>query len=90
LCCLLAGAASAFQRPARAVARSPALAAKPQAKKTGDKPKDAWEVYTDGEYGQAFKWPWETEATDKTAIGHVIPVIAAMALIIPARLEHPF
>ena len=27
----------------------------------------AWEIYTDGEYGQAFKFPWEVEASDKTA-----------------------
>jgi hypothetical protein len=43
-------------------------------KPTGEKEKmSAWETYTDGEYGQAFKFPWEVEASDKTAIGHVIP-----------------
>ena len=32
-----------------------------------------WEIYTDGEYGRAFKFPWEVEATELTAIGHAIP-----------------
>ena len=43
----------------------------------------AWEVYTDGEYGQAFKFPWEAGATDKTVIGHAIPIaiIAGLYLL---------
>ena len=32
-----------------------------------------WEIYTDGEYGRAFKFPWEVEATELTAVGHAIP-----------------
>ena len=32
-----------------------------------------WEIYTDGEYGRAFKFPWEVEATELTTIGHAIP-----------------
>ena len=32
-----------------------------------------WESYTDGEYGRAFKFPWEVEATELTAVGHAIP-----------------
>ena len=31
------------------------------------------EIYTDGEYGRAFKFPWEVEATELTTIGHAIP-----------------
>ena len=57
----------------------------------------AWETYTDGEYGQAFKFPWEVEASDKTAIGHVIPIVATLAILLPARinagldlLPHPY
>ena len=32
-----------------------------------------WEIYTDGEYGRAFKFPWEVEPTELTTIGHAIP-----------------
>ena len=46
-----------------------------------------WEIYTDGEYGQAFKFPWEVEASDKTAIGHVIPIVATLAILLPARIN---
>ena len=43
-------------------------------KPTGEKEKmSAWETYTDGEYGRAFKFPWEVEATELTTIGHAIP-----------------
>ena len=38
-----------------------------------------WEIYTDGEYGRAFKFPWEVEATDLTTIGHVIPVAIVLS-----------
>ena len=31
-----------------------------------------WEIYTDGEYGHTFKFPWEVEATELTAVGHAI------------------
>jgi len=42
-----------------------------------------------GEYGQAFKFPWEagTKVTDKTVIGHVIPVVAMAVIIGGARLQ---
>jgi len=41
--------------------------------------------YTSGEYGQAFKLPWENVATDKTAIGHV-----RMHTYLPdSRADHP-
>ena len=57
-------------------------------KPTGEKEKmSAWETYTDGEYGQAFKFPWEVEASDKTAIGHVIPIVATLAILLPARIN---
>ena len=57
-------------------------------KPTGEKEKmSAWETYTDGEYGQAFKFPWEVEASDKTAIGHVIPIVATLAIFLPARIN---
>ena len=46
-----------------------------------------WEIYTDGEYGRAFKFPWEVEASDKTAIGHVIPIVATLAILLPARIN---
>jgi len=43
-----------------------------------------WEVYTDGEYGQAFKFPWESEASDLTTVGHVIPVaIVSLLYLVP-------
>ena len=66
-----------------------ARAVAPEAgKPTGEKEKmSAWETYTDGEYGQAFKFPWEVEASDKTAIGHVIPIVAALAILLPARIN---
>ena len=57
-------------------------------KPTDEKEKmSAWETYTDGEYGQAFKFPWEVEASDKTAIGHVIPIVATLAILLPARIN---
>ena len=33
-----------------------------------------------GEFGAAFKFPWEVEASDKTAIGHIIPVVVVLGL----------
>ena len=45
----------------------------------------AWETYTDGEYGQAFKFPWEVEASDKTAIGHVLPIAITVGILGYAR-----
>lgn len=57
-------------------------------KQTEEKKKmDAWATYTDGEYGQAFKFPWEVEASDKTAIGHILPVVCTLAILLPARFN---
>ena len=69
--------------------RRPRAPVAPEAgKPTGEKEKmSAWETYTDGEYGQAFKFPWEVEASDKTAIGHVIPIVATLAILLPARIN---
>lgn len=39
-----------------------------------------WEIYTDGEYGAAFKFPWEVDATDKTAVGHALPIALVASL----------
>ena len=64
---LLAACATAFQAPARATSRALRVDAfgkkAPAAPPAKDK-KDmsAWDVYTEGEYGQAFKFPWEVEA----------------------------
>lgn len=46
-------------------------------------------MYTEGEYGQAFRFPWEAgvEASDKTVIGHVIPIVATTAILAIARLN---
>jgi hypothetical protein len=48
------------------------------------------EMYTDGEYGKAFMFPWDsrTEATDLTAIGHIVPVLATTALLVSARIAN--
>ena len=69
--------------------RRPRAPVAPEAgKPTDEKEKmSAWETYTDGEYGQAFKFPWEVEASDKTAIGHVIPIVATLAILLPARIN---
>ena len=68
--------------------RRPRAPAAPEAGKQDEKEKmSAWETYTDGEYGQAFKFPWEVEASDKTAIGHVIPIVATLAILLPARIN---
>ena len=75
---------SQLRRPRRPRAPVAPGAGKP----TGEKEKmSAWETYTDGEYGQAFKFPWEVEASDKTAIGHVIPLVATLAILLPARIN---
>jgi len=74
----------------------PPLSAKPAARQLAAEPKakgkkedmSAWDIYTDGEYGQAFKFPWEAVATDKTTIGHIIPVVATIGIIGYARLTH--
>ena len=64
---LLAACATAFQAPARSTSRALRVDAfgkkAPAAPPAKDK-KDmsAWDVYTEGEYGQAFKFPWEVEA----------------------------
>ena len=89
---LLAACATAFQAPARSTSRALRVDAfgkkAPAAPPAKDK-KDmsAWDVYTEGEYGQAFKFPWEVEASDKTAIGHVIPIVATLAILLPARIN---
>ena len=77
------------RRPTMRRPRRPRAPVAPEAgKPTGEKEKmSAWETYTDGEYGQAFKFPWEVEASDKTAIGHVIPIVATLAILLPARIN---
>mmetsp|Transcript_10895 Transcript_10895/g.28680 ORF Transcript_10895/g.28680 Transcript_10895/m.28680 type:complete len:103 (-) Transcript_10895:28-336(-) len=81
----LLATAAAFQPP-RTLPRAPVA---PEAGKPTDEREkmSAWETYTDGEYGQAFKFPWEVEASDKTAIGHVIPIVATLAILLPARIN---
>ena len=72
-------AAAAFAPPT--AARRAAAATRPRAQKEpmsadGTKKRSEmtdWEIYTDGEYGRAFKFPWEVEATELTTIGHAIP-----------------
>ena len=72
-------AAAAFAPPT--AARRAAAATRPRAQKEpmsadGTKKRSEmtdWEIYTDGEYGRAFKFPWEVEATELTAVGHAIP-----------------
>ena len=72
-------AAAAFAPPATAAHRT--IATRPRAQKEpmsadGTKKRSEmtdWEIYTDGEYGRAFKFPWEVEATELTTVGHVIP-----------------
>lgn len=84
LCCLfLADVVVAFQ-----IVPSPTKSALHVSFAQKEK-KTAWDQYTEGEYGQVFKFPWEegVEATDKTAIGHIIPVVVAVALIGGARLQ---
>ena len=72
----LAASTAAFRAPvSRSVSlsttqRVPPVSAfgrKPEAKPEAPPPMSAWDKYTEGEYGQAFKFPWETEASDKTA-----------------------
>ena len=73
-------AAAAFAPPTTTTA-SPVTATRPRAQKEpmsadGTKKRSEmtdWEIYTDGEYGRAFKFPWEVEATELTTIGHAIP-----------------
>ena len=73
-------ATAAFAPPTNA-ARRAAAATRPRAQKEpmsadGTKKRSEmtdWEIYTDGEYGRAFKFPWEVEATELTSIGHAIP-----------------
>mmetsp|Transcript_1305 Transcript_1305/g.3965 ORF Transcript_1305/g.3965 Transcript_1305/m.3965 type:complete len:101 (+) Transcript_1305:38-340(+) len=76
---------AAFQVASPAVRPSLAVAAGKKDTKKGS----AWDRYTEGEYGQAFKFPWEegVEATDKTAIGHIIPVVSIVAILGGARLQ---
>mmetsp|Transcript_14033 Transcript_14033/g.48296 ORF Transcript_14033/g.48296 Transcript_14033/m.48296 type:complete len:101 (+) Transcript_14033:119-421(+) len=87
---LLAACATAFQAPARSTSRALRVDAfgkkAPAAPPAKDK-KDmsAWDVYTEGEYGQAFKFPWEVEASDKTAIGHVLPIAITVGILGYAR-----
>ena len=79
-------AAAAFAPPTNA-ARRAAAATRPRAQKEpmsadGTKKRSEmtdWEIYTDGEYGRAFKFPWEVEATELTTVGHVIPVAIVLS-----------
>ena len=79
-------AAAAFAPPTNA-ARRAAAATRPRAQKEpmsadGTKKRSEmtdWEIYTDGEYGRAFKFPWEVEATDLTTLGHAIPVAIVLS-----------
>ena len=68
---------AAFTPPARTAARVGApRAQKEPMSADGTKKRSEmtdWEIYTDGEYGRAFKFPWEVEATELTAVGHAIP-----------------
>ena len=68
---------AAFTPPARTAARVGApRAQKEPMNADGTKKRSEmtdWEIYTDGEYGRAFKFPWEVEATELTAVGHAIP-----------------
>ena len=68
---------AAFAPPARTASRVVApRAQKEPMSADGTKKRSEmtdWEIYTDGEYGRAFKFPWEVEATELTTIGHAIP-----------------
>ena len=81
--------ASAFVPVVTPVVRSTPLAAKG---KVEEKKKSAWEIYTDGEYGQAFKLPWENEFTDKTIIGHVRSLLTCTDFSTdhPRRCRRPY
>ena len=74
---------AAFAPPARTASRVVApFAQKEPMSADGTKRRSEmtdWEIYTDGEYGRAFKFPWEVEATDLTTIGHVIPVAIVLS-----------
>lgn len=58
--------------------------AQPEKKSAKD---SAWDLYTAGEYGEAFRFPWEStvESSEKTAIGHVLPIVVTTAMIGYAR-----
>ena len=68
---------AAFAPPARTTSRAVALRAQKEPMSADGTKKRSemtdWEIYTDGEYGRAFKFPWEVEATELTTVGHVIP-----------------
>ena len=59
---------AAFAPPARTASRAVApRAQKEPMNADGTKKRSEmtdWEIYTDGEYGRAFKFPWEVEATE--------------------------
>ena len=78
---------AAFAPPARTASRAVApRAQKEPMSADGTKKRSEmtdWEIYTDGEYGRAFKFPWEVEATELTTIGHAIP--AAIILLVLSR-----
>jgi hypothetical protein len=78
----LAGGARALV-PTRPAARPIARRAAPEsdeARRERRKGMTDWEIYTDGEYGAAFKFPWEVDATDKTAVGHALPIALVASL----------
>ena len=68
---------AAFAPPARTAVRVVAPRAQKEPMSADGKKKRSemtdWEIYTDGEYGRAFKFPWEVEPTELTTIGHAIP-----------------
>jgi len=82
-------AAAAFAPPPTAVRRA-AAATRPRAQKEpmsadGTRKRSEmtdWEIYTDGEYGRAFKFPWEVEATELTTIGHAIPAAILLSFYV--------
>ncbi|KAJ1462544.1 hypothetical protein M885DRAFT_505463 [Pelagophyceae sp. CCMP2097] len=82
----LVGSAGAFSPSSFGAARRVGLEAKkPEAAEP--KKKSFGELYTDGEYGQAFKFPWQVPATDKTMIGHILPIVVTTAILVNARMS---
>ena len=84
----LAGGARALAptRPAASLRRAGAPTARRAAPESDEARRERrkgmtdWEIYTDGEYGAAFKFPWEVDATDKTAVGHALPIALVASL----------
>ena len=81
-------AAGSLARPSLALAAKRSPVKKGGKSEPPSKPKSSWEVYTEGEYGSAFKFGWETAPTDKTAIGHALPLVVGLGWVGWA-INHP-